>query len=413
MTLAAVESLGLAVPQMTVTHGFLTLGIVSALSCVAYALGSFAGGRLVARWGIAKVYPAVLVTRALIWTAAALTFDPVAQTVPLPELAVFFSLDYFAHSIGGIAEHTLQVAWFRSSPSTSSRFGAVRDFVEYGAMFGMLFTGLAIVSFGFGAVVYASPFFFGAAALISLAVRSLPGRATAATHAPTSLMAGFRTLLAAPALRALFIGQVLLSNFLYLLYEITATVFSTFTAHGDAAHAALVAASLTGAYGLGALAGITAILRFWRRAESRTGHLPEGDRVAAQSSMLSRSASSALLWAAAALLGSWLFLSQTPLATFIWPLFAVTPALAVIGLTSQIALNLIDTLFKARLRPEYAADVLGAVHALTYLFYGLSFLLWGGIFQLLQAQGFLALAVSCTLVAGAYVWLALRLRRDR
>jgi hypothetical protein len=226
------------------------------------------------------------------------------------------------------------------------------------------------------------------------------------------LIAGFRAFLADPALRMLVAGQILLSNFFYVLYDITSTVFSVLASRADPERAALVASSLTGAYGLGALAGGFAMVGLWRRLESKTRALGGSERAAAQSALLARSASGALAFAALSLLGSWLFLAPAQLASAVWPFFAVTPALVAIGLASQIAFNLLDTLTKAKLPPDQAAGALGAIRALTYFSYAVSFLAWGAVFQWLQAQGFLALAAYCTVVAGAYVLLALRLRRQ-
>lgn len=49
------------------------------------------------------------------------------------------------------------------------------------------------------------------------------------------------------------------------------------------------------------------------------------------------SAARVLPWAAAALLGSWAFLSGAALGTFLWPMFPISIALLAIGFTAQLA----------------------------------------------------------------------------
>ena len=407
-----VESLGLAVPQMSdpLTQGFLALGALSSISYVAYSLGALAGGHLVERFGIRKVYPIVLVTRALVWTAAAMLFDPTLQTVPIVQLTALFSLDYFAHSIGRVAEHTLQAAWFDGTPALASRFGAIRDFIEYGTVFAMLGTGVLISTMGFGAVVYATPFLFGAAALIAAFLRGLPGP-TEAEHAVKGFWVGFKALFADRTSRLLFLGQALLNNFFYLFYYITATAFGVFASHGNSAHSALASSALTGAYGIGGLLSAFVVAAITGRITRSIAGLDEKAQKGAELAAMTRAGSKALIWAAAALLGAWLFVFQNPLGTLVWPFYAVMPALAAIGITAQVATNLLDGVFKSRLAPETKANVVGAARMLTYLSYAASFIVWGGIFQLLGVHGFIAMGVYATLIAAGYVWLAAKLRR--
>ena len=55
-----------------------------------------------------------------------LALDPatVHKARALAALVPLFSLDYFVHSVGRVAEHKLQVAWFSGRTTDSSRFGS-------------------------------------------------------------------------------------------------------------------------------------------------------------------------------------------------------------------------------------------------------------------------------------------------
>lgn len=410
----AVESLGLAVPQMSnpLTQGFMALAWLSAASYAAYALGSFVGGRLVERFGIRAVYRTVLGARALIWTAAAFLFNPHLQAVPIKPLIALFAIDYFAHAIGRVGEHTLQVAWFKDSPVASNRFGTFRDFVEYGTVLAMLGTGLLIAHFGFGVIIYSAPVMFGAAALTTLILKSLPGAAAGAVK-KLSLGTGFKGLFADKRLLKLFTGQVLINNFFYVLYYITATAFSVFAAKGNSDFAAEVSSALIGVYGIGAILGTVLMTRISNGIEKKTASLPEAERGRAQTTLLERTTASTLKWSALALMGAWLFIRHTQIGTLIWPIFAVTPALLGIGLTAQMALNQIDTLMKERMPKETASHIVGAARTLVNLSYAASFVLWGLLFDAFKTGAFYFVGAECVLAAAAYLWLARVLRKPQ
>jgi hypothetical protein len=162
-------------------------------------------------------------------------------------------------------------------------------------------------------------------------------------------------------------------------------------------------------FGIGATAGTLIMSWISRRVEKGTAALPEAERAAAQSALLAKSASRALKWAAAAMLGVWLLASQTQLGSLVWPIYAATPALILIGMASQVALGHLDPMMKERMPKEKAANILGASRTLTYLVYALSFIVWGAIFQLLGAQAWLALGVAGVASALAYLRLSKRI----
>lgn len=402
-----VESTSLAVSQMTapLSQGFWALAALTSISYLAYTAGSFLGGRWVDRFGIAKSYRVVLAFRTLVWTGMAAFFF-VVGTVPLWALVPLFSLDYFAHSIGRIAEHKLQVTWFKASPTESSRFGSFRDFVEYGTVFVASAMGLAVAAFGFGAVIYPAPIAFAIAAAIALALR-LPGAPREATKS-IDWGAGFRSVFANAGIVKPLAGYMLINSFLYMLYYIVATAFGAYVA-GEPAQAAAVSGSLTGLYGLGALLGALAMDRLATRLDKNTAHLAEPKRTQAQRGLYLASAVRALKWAALASLGAWAFASQTSLFTFGWPFFLVSPALVAIGFTAQRALIHLDTIMKDNIPQadeSLAGSILGAIRSMTYLSYVVGFLLWGGLFAALGTGAFYAFGAFYTVAAAAYLWLA-------
>ncbi|MBI3552234.1 MAG: hypothetical protein HY077_06930 [Elusimicrobia bacterium] len=469
----AVESLALAVPQMTdpLKNGFIALAGLASTSYLAYAIGSFLGGRLVQRVGLARVYRTVLASRAFIWAGVAYIFHSHHGVMPIAPLIALFSLDYFVHSMGRVAERTLQGEWFKDSPVASNRFGTLRDFVEYGTVFTTMITGLLIATKGFGAVIYAAPFLFAGAAALAFALRSLPQMLSGRMR-KVPLFAGFKRLFR-PEMRPLFLARLLINNFVYLLYYVTGTAFGVFFAHGNMGMAAAAASALIGLLGMGANGAALTNAAVSRSIEESTESLPEKERPAAQSKLMSASAAKALRWAALTMLSGWLFVSQVSIGTvagpvmaaapfigiaglvglaalgiwawrkgqfaskttllkslkwialaaigggvllakahvaswLIWPLFAVSPALILIGYTGQVALTQLDTLLLDRMPKRTKAYVVGADRTLTNLSYVVNFMVWGILFQLFGSAAFIGLGIYCTLTAAGYFLLSRR-----
>ena len=404
-----VESTSLAVSQMTqpLSQGFMALAALTSVSYAAYTLGSFLGGRVIKKFGIKNSYRAVLAVRALIWTAMAMLFNPATGTIALAALIPLFSLDYFFHSIGRVAEHSLQVAWFQNSEAASSRFGSFRDFIEYGSVFVGSAMALAVAKFGFAAVIYPAAPAFAIAALVALALK-LPSAAP--DKKPGRWADGFKTVFKDSAIWKPLAGFALVNSFLYMMYYITATAFGAYAAP-DPQHAAAVAGSLTGVYGVGALAGSVVMDRMAARIDKQAQALPEAERKAGESRLYKNSAAKVLPWAAAALLGSWLFLVPHVIGTLIWPLFPVSAALLGIGFTAQMAGNHLDVIMKAAIPKGEKDMAVGAIRTLTYATHVAGFLLWGGLFALLGAHAFIAFAAFYTAVAAAYLWLARSLKK--
>lgn len=400
-----VESTSLAVSQMTqpLSQGFLALAALTSVSYGAYTLGSYFGGSIIKRLGIRASYRIVLLARVAIWTTLALLFNPATGTIALAALIPLFSLDYFFHSIGRVAEHSLQVAWFKGSEASSSRFGSFRDFIEYGTVFIGSAMALAVAAFGFGAVIYPAPIAFGVAALLALALK-LP-KATADAHKPSRWNEGFKTVFKDPGIYKPLFGFALVNSFLYMMYYIIATAFGAYSAP-DPQHAAAVAGSLTAVYGAGALVGAVVMDRLAARIEKKVSALPEADRKAGERSMYARSAARVLPWAAAALLGTWAFLSTATLGTFIWPMFPISVALLAIGFTAQLASNHLDTIMKSNIPSDKKDVTVGAIRSLIYVTHVAGFLLWGGLFALFGTTAFALFAAFYTVVAGIYLWLA-------
>lgn len=400
-----VESTSLAVSQMTqpLSQGFLALAALTSVSYGAYTLGSYFGGSIIKRLGIRASYRLVLVARVAIWTTLALLFNPATGTIALAALIPLFSLDYFFHSIGRVAEHSLQVAWFKGSEASSSRFGSFRDFIEYGTVFIGSAMALAVAAFGFGAVIYPAPIAFGVAALLALALK-LP-KAGADSHKPSRWNEGFKTVFRDAGIYKPLFGFALVNSFLYMMYYIIATAFGAYSAP-DPQHAAAVAGSLTAVYGAGALVGAVVMDRLAARIEKKVSALPEADRKAGERSMYARSAARVLPWAAAALLGTWAFLSTATLGTFIWPMFPISVALLAIGFTAQLASNHLDTIMKSNIPSDKKDVTVGAIRSLIYVTHVAGFLLWGGLFALFGTTAFALFAAFYTVVAGIYLWLA-------
>ncbi|MBI2789833.1 MAG: hypothetical protein HYX59_14250 [Elusimicrobia bacterium] len=382
-----VESTSLAVSQMTqpLSQGFLALAALTSVSYGAYTLGSYFGGSIIKRLGIRASYRIVLLARVAIWTTLALLFNPATGTIALAALIPLFSLDYFFHSIGRVAEHSLQVAWFKGSEASSSRFGSFRDFIEYGTVFIGSAMALAVAAFGFGAVIYPAPIAFGIAALLALALK-LP-KATADAHKPSRWNEGFKTVFKDAGIYKPLFGFALVNSFLYMMYYIIATAFGAYSAP-DPQHAAAVAGSLTAVYGAGALVGAVVMDRLAARIEKKVSALPEAERKAGERSMYARSAARVLPWAAAALLGTWAFLSTATLGTFIWPMFPISVALLAIGFTAQLASNHLDTIMKSNIPSDKKDVTVGAIRSLIYVTHVAGFLLWGGLFALFGTTAF-------------------------
>lgn len=399
-----VESTSLAVSQMTqpLSQGFLALAALTSVSYGAYTLGSFLGGSIIKKLGIRATYRAVLITRALIWTSLALLFNPATGTIALAALIPLFSLDYFFHSIGRVAEHSLQVAWFQSSETKSSRFGSFRDFIEYGTVFIGSAMALAVAAFGFGAVIYPAPVAFGIAALLALGL-ALP-KAGPEKDSKGKWSDGFKTIFKDSGIYKPLFGFALVNSFLYMMYYIVATAFGAYATTSPQL-AAAVAGSLTGVYGVGALIGAVVMDRMAARISKKVEALPAADQKAGERRLYSESAARVLPWAAAALLGSWLLTSTLHLGTLIWPMFPVSIALLAIGFTAQLASNHLDTIMKSNIPKENKDVSVGAIRALIYLSHVFGFLLWGGMFAWLGPGAFAAFAAFYTVVAGIYVWL--------
>lgn len=408
----AVESIGLVIPQLAnplAPYGFLIVGSIAAASYVAYAIGAFVGGPLVKRFGVGGIYRTGLIARTGIWTAVAFLFDPVSQTIPIMALAALFIADILVHSVNRVAEQTLRVAWFKGNKVQNTYFGTIRDFVEYGTVFSTLGAGWLIVVFGFGSVVYAAPVFFAVAALIAFFVR-LPGPSASALE-KTSFREGFDGLFGSPSLRRYFVGKVMINNFFYTLYYITATAFGVFAAAGVLQKAALVSSALTGVYGIGAIAAAFVMFAVARHISKRTETLEKAAKAAKQEEMLVRGAELSLKFSAAALLGAWAFVNQAYLFTIItWPVYWVTPALLLIGLTAQVALTHLDSMMSDQMPEDKAASIIGAERTLTYSSYAISFFLWGALFQLFGTGAFWLVGAGATAMAYGYLRLAKNLR---
>jgi biotin carboxylase len=404
-----VESTSLAVSQMTqpLSQGFMALAALTSVSYGAYTLGSYFGGTIIRKFGIKNSYRVVLAVRALIWTAMALLFNPATGTIALAALIPLFSLDYFFHSIGRVAEHSLQVAWFQNSEVKSSRFGSFRDFIEYGSVFVGSGMALAVAKFGFGAVIYpAAPAFLIAAAL-ALALK-LPS--AAADHKVGKWSDGFKTVFRDSKIWKPLAGFALVNSFLYMMYYITATAFGAYAAP-DPQHAAAVAGSLTAVYGAGALVGSVVMDRMAAAIDKKAQALPEAERKAGERELYVKSAAKVLPWAAAALLGSWLFTLPMQIGTLLWPIFPVSIALLAIGFTAQMAANHLDVIMKANIPKGEKDMAVGAIRTLTYATHVVGFIVWGGLFALFGPHAFFLFAAFYTAAAGAYLWLARSLKK--
>lgn len=407
-----VESTSLAVSQMTqpLSQGFLALAALTSVSYGAYTLGSFLGGPILKRFGIKKTYRAVLVTRALIWTALALLFNPATGTIALIALIPLFSLDYFFHSIGRVAEHSLQVAWFQQDEVKSSRFGSFRDFIEYGTVFIGSAMALVVAAFGFGAVIYPAPVAFGLAAALALFLALPEAGPRMAGKWIDGIKTGFRTVFKVPGILKPLIGFALVNSFLYMMYYIVATAFGAYATNSPE-HAAGVAGSLTAVYGVGALIGAVVMDRMAARLDKSVESLPEAERKDGKRRLYAASAARVMPWAAAALLGSWLLTSSLQIGTLIWPMFPVSIALLAIGFTAQLASNHLDVIMKSNIPKENKDVTVGAIRGLIYLTHVFGFLLWGGLFAWLGVGAFAAFAAFYTAVAAVYVWLGRSLKK--
>ncbi|MDX6770956.1 MAG: hypothetical protein SF051_15595, partial [Elusimicrobiota bacterium] len=405
-----VESTSLAVSAMTqpLTAGFLALAALTSVSYGAYTVGSFVGGNIIKRFGIRASYRAVLFARTAVWATIAMLYDPATGTVALAALIPLFSLDYFFHSIGRVAEHSLQVAWYKDSEASSSRFGSFRDFIEYGTVFVGSAMALLIAAYGFGAVVYPAPFAFGLAALVALML-ALP-KAGAEARKPAKWNAGLKTVFKDAGIYKPLLGFALVNSFLYMMYYIVATAFGAYATTSPEAGAA-VAGSLTGVYGLGALLGALVMDRLATGISKRVAAMPAAEQKAGERRLYSLSAARILPWAAAALLGSWLLVTNLQIGTLLWPMFPVSIALLAIGFTAQMASNHLDTIMKANIPKGEKDMVVGAIRALIYFSHVIGFAMWGGLFALFGTGAFALFAGFYTVAAAVYVWLARDLKR--
>ncbi|MEK7384435.1 MAG: hypothetical protein AAB262_14260, partial [Elusimicrobiota bacterium] len=353
--------------------------------------------------GIRFTYRAVLFARAAIWTALAMLYDPVAGTIALTALIPLFSLDYFFLAIGRVAENSLQVEWFKDSETASSRFGSLRDAIEYGTVFIGSAVALAVAAFGFGVVIYPAPVIFAVVALLALMLK-LP-QATVANRKPRPWSEGFKTVFKNAGIYKPLIGFTLITGFLYMMYFIVATAFGAYAAP-DPQHAAAIAGSLTGIYGIGALLGSIVMDRIAAGIAKLSSALPKNARKKEERRLYALSAARVMPWAAAALLGAWAFMSTATLGTLLWPLFPISIALLAIGFTAQLASIHLDTIMKSNIPKAKKDMTVGAIRALIYLAYVFGFLLWGGLFALFGTTTFVLFAAFCTVVAGVYLWLA-------
>lgn len=405
-----VESTSLAVSQMTqpLTQGFLALAALTSVSYMAYTLGSHFGGGWVKKYGIRLSYRTVLLARAVIWTAMAAIFFS-SGGIPLALLVPLFSLDYFFHAIGRVAEHSLQVAWFKNSEVASSRFGSFRDFIEYATIFIGSAMALVVASLGFGAVIYPAPFAFALAALVALRLR-LPGPTPVAAE-KSHWSDGFKTVLKDSKILKPLLGFALVNSFLYMMYYITATAFGAYAAPTPE-QAAGVAGALTAVYGVGALAGSVFMDRLAARISRKVEAMPEGERKSGEKRLYALSAARVLPWAAAALLGSWAFLSSVQIGSLLWPIFPISIALLGIGFTGQLASNHLDTIMKSNIPSDKKDQSVGAIRALIYLSHVVGFALWGGLFAAFGTGAFALFAGFYTLAAAAYLWMARDLKKQ-
>lgn len=405
-----IESTALVVSQMTdpLNTSFMALAGIVSLSYGAYAVGSFIGGRWVDKFGIAKSYRTVLAVRTGIWTTVALLFNPVTGTVPLMFMVPLFALDYFVHSMGRIAEHKLQVAWFPDSPVASGRFGTVREFIEWAAVFAAGLSGLAIAKFGFGAVLYPTPFILAFATMLAFSLKSLPQFSAEKTE-EIDLNAGRRAVMSSPGILKPLFGLTLINGVFFMLYYIAFTAFGNFVT-GDKHLASQVSGSLGSLYAVGATLGTIVMMWISQRIDKKVGAAAEADKKATERSLYAKSGASWLKWAAVGALGSWAFISQAAVGSFIWwPIFPASIAVIGLAFTAQIALVHVDAIMKDRIpedqKKKLGGSIVGFIRAISYASQIAGFLLCGAIFALLGAQGFIAFAVLCTAIAGAYLWL--------
>jgi hypothetical protein len=306
-----------------------------------------------------------------------------------------------------VAEHSLQVAWFQNSEAASSRFGSFRDFIEYGSVFVGSAMALAVAKFGFAAVIYPAAPAFAIAALVALALK-LPSAAP--DSKPGRWTDGFKTVFKNAGIYKPLAGFALVNSFLYMMYYIIATAFGAYAAP-DPQHAAAIAGSLTAVYGVGALAGSVVMDRMAARIDKKAQALPEAERKAGESRLYKDSAAKVLPWAAAALLGSWLFVLPHQIGSLIWPLFPVSAALLGIGFTAQMAANHLDVIMKSNIPKGEKDMAVGAIRTLTYATHVIGFIAWGGLFALFGAHAFFLFAAFYTAVAGAYLLLARSLKK--
>jgi hypothetical protein len=406
---SVVESTSLAVGQMTepVTKGFWGLTALTTLSYGAMTVGSVLGGRWVKKLGIKVSYRTVLLARAAVWTTLAGIFFTTG-TVALGALIPLFALDMFFHSIGRVAEHSVQVAWFKDSEAASSRFGSSRDLIEYATVFLGSGMGLVIAMAGFGAVIYPAAALFLAAAAITFRL-DLPGASADKVKTPP-LSEGFRTIFKDKGIYIPMMGNALVNSFLYMIYYIVGTAFGAYVTGGGPA-ATGVSGALTAVFGVGAIAGAFASDRIAKAVEKKVGEAPKAEQKQIESRLYAKWAARVLPALSVVLLGSWAFMSKTQIGSFIWPIFPISVALLAIGFAAQIAGNQLDVIMKSNVPKDKKDVTVGAIRAFFYLSMTAGFLLWGSLFTFFGAQTFALFAGFYTLAAVALGLLSLWLRK--
>ncbi|MBI4423338.1 MAG: MFS transporter [Elusimicrobia bacterium] len=414
------EATAVLVSQMTkpLKQGFIGLALLVAASQVAYVLGSTFGGRWVDRIGVRTSYRGVLILRTLIWTAFWHFFDPVTKSIALLPMILLFSADYFLHAISRLAEGKLKVKWFKSSPAKSNRFGVIRDFLDYGISFAMTaVTGLAIAAYGFEVIVIGAPIAFAVAALVSFLNREMPQSSPKKTK-PMKLLDGFTVVLdRRHGILQPLLGWALINGFVFMFYFIISTSFGKFLV-GEKEAAAAISGALVSSYGFGAmLAGVLNYFWITKKIEKAAAHPDEATQEANQSRLTVKAAAIALVAAALGMPLAWYFLKTGLLAT-VWglPIYPIALALIPLALTSQIAYTLLETVWNDRIPKDQVdamgGSIVGAARALSYGLIVALALLWGVVFQVLQAQAFTAVAAYCTLAAAAYLWLSRSLSKS-
>jgi hypothetical protein len=401
----ALESTALGMSQMTkpLKNGFLSLGLLMAFSQLAALAGSLLVGQTVDKRGVRTSYRTVLFTRFLIWSNVARIYAEADGHPSIPAMIALFSMDYFFHAISRTAEGKLQMAWFKGDTDKSARFATIRDFLDYGISFMMTaVTGVAIATCGMQVMIYSVPAVFLVAWILSMTVGSGMPQASPKKTKKIALLEGVKFNLSTRAILIPLLGAGAMNAFVYMIYLFLGTTFGQ-AISGAKDAAAAISGSVTSFYGLGAMA---AGLVMWKvtNAMEKSGRARE---------LATRYASLALKWAAGGMLAGWFFMNTTKLGTVAGlPIYVLMPAIAVMGLTSQAAFTLLDTIWKDRIPEDKAAEMGGSISGAGRAIYSamviVSALLWAFVFQNFAAAAFALVGLYCTL-AGVYY---LRLSRD-